>query len=82
VATRWLPWAAEPWHALGEAQLALGDRAAARASFRRGLQKDSLDWTLWLGLALASDGDARRAATERATELNRFGVMLALGEGR
>jgi hypothetical protein len=69
-ATRWTPWASDPWEAMGEAQLALGDRTAARASFRKAIAKDPKDWELWFGLARASDGAARDAALERAHELN------------
>jgi len=64
------PWAADPWRALGEAQLQAGDRAAARRSLRSGLAKSPRDWQLWLDLALASEGKARAAAARRALALN------------
>jgi hypothetical protein len=69
-AVRWTPWASEPWRLLGEAQLAEGDVAAARTSFRRGLAEDNRSWELWLDLGLASDGPERRRAFDRASALN------------
>jgi cytochrome c-type biogenesis protein CcmH/NrfG len=69
-AARLQPWSAEPWRVLGEAQLERGEVEAARASFREGLSRDEGDWELWIDLALASDGDARRAAFDRAVRLN------------
>jgi hypothetical protein len=69
-AARLQPWSAEPWRVLGEAQLERGELEAARASFREGLSRDDGDWELWIDLALASDGDARRAAFDRAVRLN------------
>ena len=69
-AARLQPWSAEPWRVLGEAQLERGELEAARASFREGLSRDDGDWELWIDLALASDGDARRAAFDRALRLN------------
>jgi O-antigen ligase len=64
------PWSAEPWQALGEAQLQAGDLPAARQSFRNGIATSSRDWQLWLDLALASDGKARAAAAQQALALN------------
>jgi hypothetical protein len=69
-AARLQPWSAEPWRLLGEAQLARGEVSAARASFRKGLDRDDGDWELWLDLALATDGAERAQAIERARELN------------
>ena len=66
----WAPWSPEGWRLLGEAQLEQGRVAAARASFRRGLAKDDRDWELWLDLALAETGAARRNALEHASALN------------
>ena len=64
------PWSADPWRALGEAQLQGGDRPAARRSLRTALGKNGRDWQLWLDLALASEGRARAAAARRALALN------------
>jgi hypothetical protein len=69
-ATRWTPWASDPWEALAEAQLAQGERAAAEASFREAIAKDPEDWSLWFGLARATEGRVRAAALERARRLN------------
>jgi hypothetical protein len=69
-AIRWTPWSGTPWLALGEAQLARGDPAAARGSFRRGLGQDDRDWELWFDLALASRGGERGGALARAARLN------------
>lgn len=69
-AARLQPWSSVPWRVLGEAQLERGEVEAARASFREGLSRDDGDWELWIDLALASDGDARRAAFDRAVRLN------------
>ena len=62
-AATWAPWSADPWDSLGDAQLAGGTRAAAIASYRKGLSIDRNDWTLWYDLALATTGAARRHAT-------------------
>jgi O-antigen ligase len=69
-AARLQPWSAEPWRVLGEAQLERGELDRARASFREGLSRDDGDWELWLDLALASEGQARREALDRAARLN------------
>ena len=69
-AAGWAPWSAEPWERLGQAQLGRGDLGAARASFRKAIGKDGRDWELWLGLASASEGTARRHALRQARKLN------------
>jgi hypothetical protein len=66
----WLPWAAEPWKLIGQAQLALGETAAARASFREATRWESADWSSWLDLAETSSGSARRKALADAARLN------------
>jgi len=76
-AKRWAPWSGEPWRLLGVAQLAGGDPAAARASFRAAIDKDPRDWRLWYSLARASDGRERRAALEVATRLNPLSAEVA-----
>ncbi|MBD0290231.1 MAG: O-antigen ligase family protein [Thermoleophilia bacterium] len=76
-ATRWAPWSPEPWQLLGEAELSRGDRRAARAAFRRALDKDSSSWELWFHLALASKGKERREAAARALRLNPRSPELA-----
>ena len=69
-AARLQPWSAEPWRVRGEAQLERGELERARESFREGLSRDDGDWELWLDLALASEGAARREAFARAEQLN------------
>lgn len=73
----WQPWSARPWQILGETQLQEGQLAAARRSFRKGLEKAPDSWQLWLDLALASDSPAaRRAAALRASALNPLSVEI------
>jgi O-antigen ligase len=62
----WLPWSTAPLRLRGEALLAQGRTADARASFRDALDKDPADWTLWLDLARAGD----RSALAQAKRLN------------
>jgi Flp pilus assembly protein TadD len=69
-AMTWLPWSAEPWRRLGEAQYQAGQLGAARVSFNRALAKEPNDWTLWLELGLASRGPDQRAAWLEAARLN------------
>jgi Flp pilus assembly protein TadD len=65
-----LPWSAEPWRRLGEAQALSGDLDAAQVSFRRAIDNDRRDWTLWYELAEASRGAERRQALAQASRLN------------
>ncbi len=76
-AATWAPWSPEPWQRIGQAQLAEGELAAARASFRQAIAKDERDWNLWLDLARASEGKAQLAALERATKLNPLSPEIA-----
>jgi tetratricopeptide (TPR) repeat protein len=69
-AARFAPWASDPWLAQGEAELAAGDRQAARASFRRAISKDRQDWLPWFRLASASTGSERARALEQAIRRN------------
>jgi hypothetical protein len=69
-AARWMPWASDPWEAIAEAELARGEVTAARKSFRKSIAKDPRDWSLWYGLARASDGAERASALGRARRLN------------
>jgi Flp pilus assembly protein TadD len=69
-ARRWAPWSSEPWQRLGEAELAAGDLAPARVSFRKAIAKERSDWQLWFDLAQASTGSARTAALAQARRLN------------
>ncbi len=69
-AMSFVPWSAEPWRRLGEAQALSGNLADARISFRRAIEKDRRDWTLWYELALASRGAERQRALAQASRLN------------
>ncbi len=69
-AMHFAPWSAEPWRKLGEAQVNAGDLPAARASFRKAIEKDPRDWTLWFELAEASRGTERLRALTEASRLN------------
>jgi tetratricopeptide (TPR) repeat protein len=73
-ATRLAPWSSEAWRLRGEAQRALGDSAAAAASFREGLERDAGDVELWLALARVEEGEGRRRALERVRRLNPLGL--------
>ena len=76
-ARRWAPWSSEPWQRLGEAQLAAGELAAARTSFRKAIAKEPSDWELWFRLAEASSGRAQRTALAEARRLNPRSPELA-----
>jgi Flp pilus assembly protein TadD len=70
-----------PWAALGETQLAVGDRAAAARSFRRAISKDRADWFPWYELALASSGAERQAAIREGLRRNPRAPELAALRG-
>jgi hypothetical protein len=76
-ARRWAPWSSQPWRRLGEAQLASGELAPARDSFRKAIAKEPTDWQLWFHLAEASTGAARRTALAEASRLNPRSPELA-----
>jgi tetratricopeptide (TPR) repeat protein len=80
-AMRYASWSPEPWRKLGEAQQLSGNVAAARQSFRKAVEKDPGDWTLWYELALASRGAERRAAFAEASRLNPLDDRLKPGAG-
>jgi O-Antigen ligase/Tetratricopeptide repeat len=69
-ARTFMPWAAEPWQLLGEAELAAGRLEAGRRHLRRATTEDPRSWSAWLSLALATDGPERSRALERARALN------------
>jgi hypothetical protein len=68
-ARRLMPWSPQPWIAQGEAQLDLGERVAARASFLKAISIDEHEWTAWLDLAVATKGRERTRALARARRL-------------
>jgi Flp pilus assembly protein TadD len=65
------------WRSLGEAQLAVHDRAAARRSLRKAIAKDRNDWIPRLDLAAASSGDAQLTALVEASRLNPLSPEIA-----
>ena len=67
---RWAPWASAPLRARAEAELALGNESAARASLLEALDRDPRDWWLWYLLGTASSGHERTRAVEQASRLN------------
>ena len=69
-AARWTPWSTDALERQGDAALLDGSLADARRLYGRAIAKDDGDWELWLGLALASEGNARKSALARATTLN------------
>jgi O-Antigen ligase len=73
----WMPWSPQPWEALAEAQLGTNDLDGARESFRRAIEKDERDWSLWFDLALLSEGAERDRALARAHELNPLDPEIA-----
>ena len=75
-AVRWMPWSAAGWQGLGEAQLGLHDRAAARISLDKAVTKDPGNWVVWLDLIGASTGKAQVAAVNHAYRLNPFEPAL------
>ena len=55
-AISWSPWSEEAWQLRGEAELELGDAAAARRSLARALDRNPESWSAWFDLAVASGG--------------------------
>jgi tetratricopeptide (TPR) repeat protein len=78
-ARRWLPWSAEPWQRLGEAQLASGDVELAARSFEKAVERDPGDWSAWFDLALATRGTERAEALALAIDLNPRGPAAEPG---
>jgi len=81
-AAPWMPWSAEPWAALGRAQLGAHLLPEARTSFRKAISLDAGDWRLWYDLASASFGRARQRALREATALFPRSDLLAAARSR
>ena len=80
-AETWAPWSTDAIERQAEAALLDGSREEARRLYEDAIAKDGGDWELWLGLALASEGDARRRAYDRAAALNPLATEIRqLGE--
>ena len=75
-AVRWLPWSAEAWRNLGDAQLGLGHRSEARRSLAKAARLNPGDWRTWFDLGTAERGAARRRAYTRAASLNPLNVNI------
>lgn len=69
-ASSWAPWAAEPWHLLGEVHLRKREQVRARQAFEEATARDPHNWVLWAELARASKGRARLLALARVAQLN------------
>ena len=72
----WAPWSTDVLERQADAALADGSIDQARRLYREALAKDDGDWELWLGLALASEGDAQRRALDRAASLNPLDTQI------
>jgi hypothetical protein len=75
-AKSWAPWSTDALERQADAALLEADLDRARRFYRRAIAKDSGDWELWLGLTLASKGDARRQAFRHAAALNPLGTEI------
>jgi general stress protein CsbA len=81
-AERWLPWSAEPWRLIGEADLARRRGAAARQALRKGLAREPGNWQLWFDLSAAETGRAAQEALNQARKLNPLSPEIEqLGKG-
>jgi len=69
-ASRWAPWAPEPWLVRTDAEAALGNVDAARRSAREVVAKDPRDWSGWFRLADLTSGRERESAAAHVRELN------------
>jgi O-Antigen ligase len=69
-AETWAPWSPDPPRWLATVQLDDGHRAAARKLLAAAIGKDRTDWSLWLEMAAASDGQARISAIREAQRLD------------
>jgi tetratricopeptide (TPR) repeat protein len=76
VAIRWLPWSAEAWRNLGDAQLGLGHRSEARRSLAKAARLNPGDWKTWFDLGTAERAAARRRAYTHAASLNPLNVNI------
>ena len=75
-AERWAPWSPDPPRWLASVQLERGNRSEARRLLKTAVARDSTDWSLWLEVAVASDGAARRRALTTAVRLNPSGLEV------
>ena len=75
------PWAASPYLQLALVQEAVGDLEAADQAIREGIERDPLDWRLWLVASRietkAGEIAAARRSLARAAELNPRSPLFA-----
>jgi O-antigen ligase len=76
-AKRWMPWSSDPWRLQGEAQYVQGNFDAARANFRKAIDKEPNNWLLWADLATVGTHGTWRAPARRALQLNPLAPELA-----
>jgi len=72
-----MPWSSDPWRLQGEAQYVQGNFDAARANFRKAIDKDPNNWLLWADLATVATHGTWRAPARRALALNPLAPELA-----
>ncbi|MGZ8695165.1 MAG: O-antigen ligase family protein, partial [Gaiellaceae bacterium] len=71
-ATDWMPWSAEAYKELGTLQRQLGDLRGARASYRKAIELEPLDYAAWLDLGYVTRGRQSRRAFATAARLYPF----------
>jgi O-antigen ligase/polysaccharide polymerase Wzy-like membrane protein len=71
------PWSAEPWFALGEAELAAGRLPQAQDALLKATARSPRSWAAWLDLAKATSGTERADALARAEQLDPLGPEIA-----
>jgi hypothetical protein len=76
-ASRWAPWSATPLLVLGEAELAGGNREAARDSFATAASRDADDWRAWYELGRTGDLATRKRALRQLERLDPLSFGLA-----
>jgi hypothetical protein len=78
-ASRWAPWAAEPWRVRAEAERALGHVDLAQRNARKAATKDPRDWIGWFGVANLTTGAEHESAVARVRGLNPFAPQTVPG---
>ncbi len=71
------PWSAEPWFALGEAELNAGRLPQAQDALLKAIARSPRSWAAWLDLAKATSGTERADALARAEQLDPLGPEIA-----
>jgi hypothetical protein len=74
------PWSAQPWDALGRAQIGLGQTAQAHASYIKALARDPGNAVYWVDLARLDHGQVRLQDLSRALSLDPLDPALANAE--